>query len=55
VYLTNGAGTTYDALVGDGTVVVDAGARSGSIEATLTASDGSTVEVDGPWTCESWD
>lgn len=55
VFLTNGAGSTYDAMAGAGTVIVDAGARGGSIEATLTASDGSTVEVDGPWTCESWD
>ena len=39
VFLTNGAGSTYDAMAGAGTVIVDAGARSGSIEATLTASD----------------
>ena len=55
VFLTDGAGRTFDALVGDGTVVVDAGARSGSIEATLTGADGSTVMASGPWTCESWD
>ena len=55
VFMTDGAGTTYDALTDAGTVVVDAGARSGSITATLTAADGTTVVVDGPWTCESWD
>ena len=48
-------GSTFDALVGEGTVVVDAGARSGSIEATLTGADGTTVVASGPWTCESWD
>ena len=55
VFLTDGAGTTYDALVDAGEVIVDAGARSGSIAATLTAADGSTVVVDGPWVCEAWD
>lgn len=55
VFMTDGAGTTYDALTDAGTVVVDAGARSGSIAATLTAADGTSVDVDGPWTCESWD
>jgi hypothetical protein len=55
VFMTDGAGTTYDALVGDGTIAVDDGARSGSIDATLTAADGSTVVVAGPWQCESWD
>jgi len=55
VFMTDGAGTTFDALVGDGTVIVDEGARSGSIEATLTGADGTTVVASGPWTCESWD
>ena len=55
VFMTNGAGTTYDAMTDAGQVTVDAGARSGSILATLTADDGSQVTVEGPWQCESWD
>jgi hypothetical protein len=55
VFMTDGAGTTYDAMLDAGQVTVDAGARSGSILATLTADDGNQVTVEGPWQCESWD
>ena len=54
-FMTNGAGSTYDALFEAGEVTLDEGGLSGSIDATMTAEDGSQVTVAGPWRCESWD
>jgi hypothetical protein len=55
VFMTDGDGSTYDAMFEAGEVTLHEGALSGSIDATLTAADGSQVTVAGPWTCESWD
>jgi hypothetical protein len=55
VFMTDGAGSTYDALFEAGEVTLDEGALSGSIDATLTAADGNQVTIAGPWRCESWD
>ena len=52
LHLTDMMGTSYDAQSGD-TVTIDAGERSGSLDATLVDDEsGDTVEVTGAFTCE---
>jgi len=53
IFLTNGAGTTYDSTDGMGGFTVEEGGLSGSLDVVLTnAEDGSTVNVAGEFTCE---
>jgi hypothetical protein len=53
IFLTNGAGTTYDSTDGSGAFTIEEGGLSGSLDITLTnAEDGSTVNVAGGFTCE---
>ncbi|HLF44226.1 MAG TPA: hypothetical protein VJA46_11980 [Acidimicrobiia bacterium] len=53
IFLTNGAGTTYETTDGTGIFAVDEGGLSGSLDITLTnADDGSTVSLNGSFTCE---
>jgi hypothetical protein len=53
IFLTNGAGTTYESGDGMGTFTVEGGGLSGSLDLTLSnADDGSTVSVRGGFSCE---
>lgn len=53
IFLTNGAGTTYESSDGMGGFTIDEGGLSGFLDVTLTnAEDHSTVGVRGSFTCE---
>jgi hypothetical protein len=53
IRLSNGMLKSYESKPGGGSLTIDAGDRSGSIEATLNDSDsGATVTVKGSWACE---
>lgn len=53
IRMTNGMGRSYDSEPGSGELAIDAGDKSGSIDATLTDSaTGESVTVKGTWTCE---
>ena len=53
IFLTNGAGTTYESSDGMGTFTIEEGGLSGSLDITLTnAEDGSSVNVAGEFSCE---
>lgn len=49
-------GTSYDSSAGTGTITVDEGSDSGSIDVTVTdATTGKTAHAVGGWTCENKD
>lgn len=49
-------GTSYDSSAGTGTITVDEGSESGSIDVILTdPTNGKTAHVVGGWTCENKD
>jgi hypothetical protein len=53
IRLTNGTGTSYDSEPGSGELAIEAGEKSGSIDAMLIDSaTGETVAVKGTWSCE---
>ncbi|MEX1125757.1 MAG: hypothetical protein WD895_06975 [Acidimicrobiia bacterium] len=53
IFLTNGAGTTYETTDGTGIFAIDEGGLSGSLDITLTnTDDDSTVSLNGSFTCE---
>jgi hypothetical protein len=53
IRMTDGMGKSFDSEPGSGELVIDAGEKSGSIDATLTDSaSGETATVKGTWTCE---
>ena len=54
--LSGGAAASYDSSAGTGSITVDEGANSGSIDATVTdATTGKTARAVGGWTWENWD
>ena len=51
-----GGGTSFDSATGSGSITVDDGGDSGSIDVTVTDREtGKTAKAVGGWTCESWD
>jgi hypothetical protein len=53
IFLTDGAGTTYESSDGAGGFTVEEGGLSGSLDVVLTnPEDGSSVSVEGSYTCE---
>jgi hypothetical protein len=53
IFLTNGAGTTYESTDGMGGFTVEEGGLSGSLDVVLTnPEDNSTVGVRGGFICE---
>ncbi len=51
-----GGGTSFDSSTGSGSVTVDGGSESGSLDVTVTdPTTGTTARAVGGWTCENWD
>jgi hypothetical protein len=51
-----GGGTSFDSSAGSGSVTVDGGSESGSLDVTVTdPKTGTTARAVGGWTCENWD
>ena len=51
-----GGGTSFDSSAGSGSVTVDGGSESGSLDVTVTdPTTGTTARAVGGWTCENWD
>jgi hypothetical protein len=51
-----GGGTSFDSSAGSGSITVDGGSESGSLDVTVTdPTTGTTARAVGGWTCENWD